>query len=106
MRYKLSGILAASAGDTRDLCRHLRDPSVMAMPERLFAADLIEKKIKRPRHRLASLLTVLRHKDIARRVEELTRKPGEREAAIVAAMTEFKCSRSTVLTALRAHRVK
>jgi hypothetical protein len=107
MEYELSPVLAAQEGDTRALCDRLRNSAVaITMAERRCAADLIEGKLKLPRHRPPSVKTRLRTIDIARRVEELTSKPGEREAAIAATAAEFKCRRSTVLSALKAHRCK
>jgi hypothetical protein len=83
MEYKLSPVLAAAEGDTKPLCQRLRaiatklgetDAAVVRC-----AADLIEGKLKLPQHRPPSLKTHLKARDIARRVEELTSKPGERE---------------------------
>ena len=103
-RYRLIGILAANEGDTRDLCRRLRDPNIKAMAERQWAADYIEGKLKRPRHRSAKLQTYLDQKDIARHVEDRVAAGDKVEAAIASACAAFNCSRAKVLKARQAHR--
>ena len=59
----------------------------------LYAAALIEGKLKLPRYRPASLGTLLRDGHIASRYEKLTRDGGKKEDAITAIAQEFRCTR-------------
>ena len=104
--YHLSPLMAAQEGDTRPLCQRLHaiatklgktDATVVR-----YAADLIDGKIKkRPPNRPASVVTHLRHKDMARHVEELTSQGWKQDAAVAAVMEEFECKRATVMNALK-----
>lgn len=95
---------AAHEGDSAPLIELLRSGAELTADRRELVIKILGGKIKRPRHRQASLKTSKRERAIFERVHELEVIGWKSTAAIRQTQEEFTCGETTVRNALRRYR--
>jgi hypothetical protein len=91
----------AKAGDFGPLRKVLSGGAPLSSPIRRLVLDIIDGKLKRPRHRPPSRTTVDERRKIARRSWEIEALVGKSTAAVAEVATEFGCSETKVHLARR-----
>jgi len=97
-------IRAAKEGDVAPLADKLRGNTDLSPELRQLAADIIEGKFKRPRHRQRKITTLVRYLMMAEHVRTGARKYGKKHAAVRSAMDEFHCDERTITRAMAQER--
>jgi hypothetical protein len=101
----INAVLEVQQGNRKPLADRARSGQLREKEECDLAADIIERKLKRPRHRVAKLQTQYRKKEVARYVVSLEVVDDcPTEAAVAYAMQEFKVKESYVWKALAQYR--
>ena len=94
----------AECGDWREVVDRVRSGAKLSRKEREFVADIIDGKIKRPKHRHISFETSSLQFKVAAHVVWAEANGIRIEPAVAQAMQQFRMGRSSVYAALKKFR--